>query len=117
MKIVFLVLCFLGVGCAQKLDGTSGAIEGKSWDFDHQVQFEQYKISDNLYNLRIRSTSKTNFAKLSTFLVRQSFKICKQYGFKIEVVDGVETYNDEKYIKSYIPASLEANIECPIISN
>lgn len=114
MKIALLMFCFVIAGCAQIFDDNSEAAEGKSWDLDHQVQFEQYKISDNLYNLRIRSTNKTRFSRLSAFLVRQSFKICKNYGFKIEIVDGVETYNDEKYIKSYIPASLEANIECPI---
>jgi len=114
MKLIFLICWVFITGCAQTFSDSSESAEGKSWDFDHQVQFEQYQISDNRYNLRIRSTTKTNFSRLSAFLVRQSFKICKNYGFKIEVVDGVETYNDEKYIKSYIPASLEANVECPI---
>jgi len=113
MKIVLLIFCVLMAGCAQLFDEHASISEGKVWDFDHQVQFEQYKITDNRYNLKIRSTSKTRFSTLSAFLVRQSFQLCKAYGFKIEVIDGVETYNDEKYIKSFIPASLEANIECP----
>lgn len=112
MKSILIVFMLCMTGCAHILDGESEVSEGKIWDFDHQVQFEQHKISDNNYSLIVRSTNRTRFSTLSAFLVRQSFQICKTYGFKIEIVDGIETYNDEKYIKSFIPASLEANIEC-----
>lgn len=113
MKITFL-LCFIFIaGCAQ-ITNNEGFAEGKSWDFDHQVQFDQHQTADNTYFIRVRSTERTRFDSLATFLVRQSFNICGSYGFKIEVLDGVETYNDEKYITSYITSSLEANVECPV---
>jgi len=112
MKALLISLIFFISGCAQFNENQPRVVDGKIWDFDHNVQFEQYKVNDNTYSLTIRSTSKTRFSSLATFLVRQSFKLCKDYGFKIEVLDGVETYNDERYIKSYIPASLQANVEC-----
>jgi hypothetical protein len=111
MKILIISIVLLLSGCADTLND-NGFPEGKSWDFDHQVQFDQQQINENTYYVRVRSTSKTRFARLATFLLRQSFAICKNYGFKIEVLNGVESYNDERYIKSYIPSSLEANVEC-----
>lgn len=111
-SIVIAILVFIS-GCTQVMAEKAEGIDGEAWDFDHKVKFHQIKKSENLYNLTIRSTSKTRFSTISTFLVRKSFDLCKGYGFKIEILKGIETYNDEKYIKSYIPASLEANIECP----
>jgi len=117
MKTVLVLLVFFISGCAQIFDDKRSVVDGTIWDFDHSVQFEQHKNSDNSYSLTIRSTSKTRFSSLATFLVRQSFKLCRNYGFKIEVLDGVESYNDERYITSFIPASLQANIECaPVVA-
>ncbi|MDO7086447.1 hypothetical protein WNY51_16890 [Pseudocolwellia sp. AS88] len=117
MKAVLIILVFFISGCAQLFDNKPSVVDGTIWDFDHNIQFEQHKKSDNVYSLTIRSTSKTRFSTLATFLVRQSFKLCKSYGYKIEVLDGVESYNDERYITSFIPASLQANIECaPVVA-
>jgi len=41
--------------------------------------------------------------------------LCKSYGFKVEVLGGVESYNEEQYYKNLIPTSLEANVECPVV--
>ena len=112
MKFLIVTLSLFLFGCAQ-MSNENGSTDGKSWDFDHEIQFDQQKVGENTYFLRVRSTSKTRFSSLATFLVRKSFNLCKNYGFKIEVLDGVETYNDERYIKSFIPSSLEANVECP----
>jgi len=112
MKSLLVILTFCISGCAQLLGDKQSVVEGAIWDFDHNVQFEQHKMGDNLYRITVRSTSKTRFSSLATFLVRQSFKLCKNYGYKIEILDGVESYNDERYITSFIPASLKANIEC-----
>jgi len=114
MKLILIIFTLFISGCAQITGLESVTSDGKSWDFDHQVQYDQYKINDNEYTLLIRSTNRTRFSMLSAFLVRQSFLLCEGYGYKIEVLEGVETYNDEKYIKNYIPASLKAKIECSI---
>ncbi len=113
MKLIYVVafVTLIG-GCAQGIKNNE-SFEGKAWDFDHQVQFDQQKLDDNKYFVRVRSTSRTRFSTLATFLVRQSLTVCKSYGFKIEILDGVESYNEEKYYDSYIASSLEANIECP----
>lgn len=112
MKIFIVILTLFIFGCSQTTN-EDGLHEGKAWDFDHQVQFDQQKLDDNKYFVRVRSTSRTRFSTLATFLVRQSLTVCKSYGFKIEILDGVESYNEEKYYDSYIASSLEANIECP----
>jgi len=114
MKILLLMISIFIAGCAQTTN-ENGVAEGKSWDFDHQVQFDQHQISDNTFFVRVRSTSRTQFGTLATFLFRQAFTLCKSYGFKVEVLGGVESYNEEQYYKNLIPTSLEANVECPVV--
>ncbi|WP_440876110.1 hypothetical protein [Thalassotalea sp. PLHSN55] len=107
------VMCIIAIplllaSCAQ-IETSNGEPQ---WDFDHQVQFRQTKLSDNSYHLAVVPKSKTPFSRLATFLLRRSKDICLNYGYKIEILQGVQGFNDRQGSPNYIWGSLEANIEC-----
>ena len=105
---IILTMLLLLTACAQTAD-SSGQPQ---WDFDHNVQFQQKKLDEHRYYLKVVSTSKTHFSQLATFLMRKSLDICQSYGFKIEVLKGVEGFNDRRSFPHLIMDSLAANIEC-----
>jgi len=109
MFILMLPLVFTLSSCA-----TAPIKNGQSqWDFDHHVQFKQSRINDHKYHLVVNATNKTDFSVLATFLMRRSLQLCKSYGFKIEVLAGVETYDHKVESPNMLMASLAANVECP----
>lgn len=97
-------------GCAQN-NSVSNA--QSQWDFDHQVQYKQTDLQDGRFHLQVITKQDTEFSKLATFLMRRSLRICKSYGFKIEVLEGVERFDDKLSFPNLIMPSLSANIECP----
>ncbi len=98
------------LGCAQNIETPNGASQ---WDFDHEVQFKQTDLENGKVNLQVIAKQNTEFSKLATFLMRRSLRICKSYGFKIEVLEGVERFDDKLAFPNMIMPSLSANIECP----
>lgn len=109
MRLVAIVcMAFLLAACAN----TAKNSEHPQWDFDHNVQFQQKDLGDNRYYIKVVSTSKTRFSQLATFLMRKSLHICQSYGFKIEVLEGVEGFNDRRSFPNLIMDSLAANVEC-----
>ena len=104
-----LLLTLLLSSCA-KLTPTE---EQAQWDFDHNIQFKQTKLADEHYHITVRATDKTQFSTLATFLMRRSLQLCQSYGFKIEVLAGVETFNHQLESPNKLMRSLSANVECP----
>lgn len=96
--------------CTNKVNSSNGQSQ---WDFDHQVQFKQTDLENGNYHLQVIAKQDTEFSKLATFLMRRSLRICKSYGFKIEVLKGVERFDDKLSFPNMIMPSLSANIECP----
>ena len=82
------------------------------WDFDHQVQFIQTKLTKNSYQLEIIPSSKVNFERLATFLLRKYYRICQHYHYKLEIVQGIEGFDDRFAMPNYIFPSLIAKVEC-----
>ena len=109
VKLLALFAIFTLVGCATPTISTNKS----EWDFDHKVRFEQKKLAEHKYHLVVISNEKTHFSRLATFLVRKSMNLCNQYGFKIEILGGVEGVNDRKGLPNMIMPSLSANVECP----
>lgn len=108
--IYSLVSATLLVGCVQ----TSQTQNGKpQWDFDHHVQFKETKLEDGKYNITVIPTSDTHFSTLSTFLLRRSYEICHTYGFTLEILKGIEGFDDRRAFPNLIMGSLAANLECP----
>ena len=82
------------------------------WDFDHNVQFRQTKLAVNHYQLEIIPSSKVNFERLATFLLRKSYTLCGGYHYKIEMLQGIEGFDDKRAMPNYIFPSLMARIKC-----
>ena len=83
------------------------------WDFDHEVQYRESRLADNKYHIEVISRNDTHFATLATFLLRRSMEICQSYGFKIEVLKGIESFDERQGLPNMILPSLAANLECP----
>jgi len=109
--LVFVITCFIISACSNLETKTENS--ASQWDFDHNIQFKQTKLSENKYHLQVISKSDTHFSKLAAFMMRRSYEICATYGFKIEVLKGVEKFNDRKSFPNLIMPSLSVNIECP----
>jgi len=86
--------------------------EGYGWDFDHQLQYRQTRLGERLHRLEILNNDNVNFSQMSVFLVRHSYGICGHYGFKIEIIQGIEKFTDTIVKRNYILRSLLANVEC-----
>lgn len=110
MRIINICLMSLLISSCAKLAPKSGQAQ---WDFDHNIQFKQTKLADERYHITVRATDKTQFATLATFLMRHSLQLCQSYGFKIEVLAGVETFNHKLESPNKLMSSLSANVECP----
>jgi hypothetical protein len=110
MRSLTLAITCLSLSACSNIDSKNGAPQ---WDFDHNIQFEQTKLSENKYHLQVNPKSDTHFAELATFMMRQSYEICGTYGYTIEVLTGVERFDDRTFSPNLIMPSLSANIECP----
>jgi threonyl-tRNA synthetase len=107
---ICLLLAIALTACASNTATKNGASQ---WDFDHQVQFKQTDLKAGKHHLQVIAKQDTEFSKLATFLMRRALRICKSYGFKIEVLEGVERFDDKLSFPNMIMPSLSANIECP----
>ncbi len=107
-NILLVIVSLLILGCSY----SPQKHQTHSWDFDHHVQFKQLRLKDGRYHLLIIANNKTAFSQLSSFTFRQAYKLCGQYGFKIEVLDGVEQVDSRRVSPSYIEPSLSVNISC-----
>lgn len=109
---VSLFLYFSLSACANldtKKINNNGATQ---WDFDHQVQFRQTKLATNHFQLEVIPNSKVSFHYLATFLIRKSYRICGNYHYKLEMIQGIESFDDKRAMPNYIFPSLMAKIDC-----
>jgi hypothetical protein len=109
-NVIYSIILLIALSSCATLVPKNGQAQ---WDFDHNIQFKQQQLTDNKYHITVRATDKTNFATLATFLMRHSLNLCQNYGFKIEVLAGVESYNHKLESPNKLMSSLSANVECP----
>jgi uncharacterized iron-regulated protein len=110
--VIILLFCLILSACSNlntKQSFNGGAAQ---WDFDHNVQFRQKKLSPNYYQLEIIPNNNINFERSAVFLLRKSHEICGSYHYKIEIVQGVEGFDDRRVMPNYITPSLIAKLEC-----
>ena len=110
MRLFTITVTCLALSACSNIDIENGAPQ---WDFDHHIKFEQTKLSEHKYHLRVSPKLDTHFDKLAAFMMRQSYKICGTYGFTLEVLKGIERFDDRQSFPNLIMPSLSANIECP----
>jgi len=110
MRLYILVTVCFALSACSNIESKHGASQ---WDFDHSIQFKQTILSEGEYHLQVIPKSDTHFSKLATFMMRRSYELCGSYGFKIEVLKGIEKFTDRQSFPNLIMSSLSANIECP----
>jgi len=110
---IVLSFIFMGISACSNL-GVNQASKDDSaeWDFDHQVQFIQTDLLKDSYQLKIIPNSKVNFSRLATFLLRKSYSLCGSYHYKLEMVQGIEGFDDKRAMPNYIFPTLIAKVEC-----
>jgi len=113
-KVTLVVICLFLVSCANEPNANPKLATGSQWDFDHQLQYKQYKLSENTYQLEVINNNSVNFDRLSAFLLRRGYVICGQYGYKFEVLKGVEGFDHLRASPNLIMSNLTAKLECPI---
>jgi hypothetical protein len=106
-------LLLLSIVCLQITSCNSNRDISANWDFDHNLKFEQKILPEKMYKVTIHRKKGTRFPQISAFLIRHAYSLCQSYGYKIEILSGVEGFNDKIVAKSYIQPSLQAKIECP----
>jgi hypothetical protein len=52
------------------------------------------------------------FERLASFLIRKSYSLCGNYHYKLEMIKGIEEFNDKEAMPHYIFPSLTAKVEC-----
>jgi len=107
-KIILLASVIVISACSS----TDKKVDHSQWDFDHHVRFEQTVISDNSYQVIVLRNNDTHFAQMSMFILRHAKTICSGSSYQLEVLQGVEDFDDKRVAQSYIQPSLIANITC-----
>lgn len=112
LTVVIVSLVFFNSLSACTASTESSVSSIKQWDFDHQVQFNQTQLTKNTFQLEIIPNNKVKFKQLAVFLLRKSYLICGGYHYKLEMIQGIEGFDDKRAMPNYIPRSLIAKIEC-----
>lgn len=113
IRASLLLFIFLLSSCA----GPSQVVLGQAqseWDFDHQLQFKKTQFDDSHYQLEVIPNNKVSFERLSAFLLRRSYLICGMYGYKLELITGVESFDYPRASPNLIMPNLTAKLECAI---
>jgi len=100
-------------GCAGPSVLENGQTKSE-WDFDHHVQFKKTKFDEHNYQLEVIPNNKVSFERLSAFLLRRGYLICGTYGYKLELITGVESFDYPRASPNLIMPNLTAKLECPI---
>lgn len=112
MKPIYTVILVTSLaGCTLGTNGKKSS--NASYDFDHDVVYEQSIVGEHKYLIEVRSNQKKSFKTLAAFLMRQALDTCKTYGFTIEVLGGIEDVDDKLSRPNYIIPSLSARVQCP----
>jgi len=107
-----LILSLALTGCAN-LDSQKANNNGAAqWDFDHHVQFRQTQSANKHFQLEVIPNNKVSFERLATFLIRKSYSLCGSYHYKLEMIQGIESFDDKRAMPNYIFPSLIAKIDC-----
>ena len=109
----FTVICYLiffgffAINSAQATDKQQW-----QWDFDHKVSYKKTSLKNNQYLLEIMPKIKTTFNIMATFMIRKSYQLCHHQYYTLEILKGVQTFNDVQGAPNRIMSSLKAKITC-----
>jgi hypothetical protein len=117
MLRAFLVLIFIGLLTSCASSGQAGNEVLTAYDFDHQLEYKQLKLKDEVYKITVVAQQKTRFAQMSAFLLRRALAVCGHYGFKMVVLAGIEDFDQRRSFPNYISQSLQVVVECSLHEN
>ncbi len=104
-----LFITFTSLATEQAPQNTSQT----AWDFDHKLQFKQTQLS-NKFRLEVIPNNKINFERMAGFLLRKSLKLCQGKSYNLQIIKGIESYNDQAYFPNRLSRTLIAEITCSI---
>ena len=115
-QVILTVLCSFCLLYLSACAGPSPVVFGQAqteWDFDHHLQFKKTQFDEHNYQLEIIPNNKVSFERLSVFLLRRGYLICGRYGYKLELITGVESFDHFRASPNMIMLNLKAKLECP----
>lgn len=104
---------FLGIVMSVSVFSTSTLADGFERDFDHQVQFSLKQIEQGSYSLTVLRQNKATFERMAVFVTRKAYSVCRQMGYQITYIKGIEEFDDKLVMKNRVFPPLEVNIKCP----
>jgi len=81
-------------------------------DFDHGVNYEQVKLSENKYQLDVRSDTYQHFNQQSVFLLRHSSQLCNGKSFTLKVLSGVQKFDAIPTTPRALQSNLNVIVTC-----
>ena len=115
-QVILTVLCSFCLLYLSACAGPSPVVLGQAqteWDFDHHLQFKKTQFDEHNYQLEIIPNNNVSFERLSVFLLRRGYLICGRYGYKLELITGVESFDHFRASPNMIMPNLKAKLECP----
>lgn len=109
--LLFTLSLYTSIAVCTSLNATEMS-NNAQWDFDHNLRFRQTQLADNYYQLEMFPSKQANFEQLATFLIRKSYRLCGNYHYKLEMIQGIEEFDDKRAMPNYIQPSLIAKVEC-----
>ena len=109
---IMLSCCIILGACTNVSTKEANNNGAAQWDFDHQLQFRQTTLENNSYQLEIIPNNRVSFERSATFLLRKSYRLCGSYHYKLEILRGIEGFDDKRAMPNYIFPSLIAKVEC-----
>ena len=114
ITIMLVLSTIMLSGCTTMANDVPLGQARSEWDFDHQLQFKKTKFDDHHYKLEVIANNKVSFERLSAFLLRRSHLICGTYGYTLQLITGVESFDYPRASPNLIMPNLTAKLECPI---
>ncbi|KGJ94535.1 hypothetical protein [Colwellia psychrerythraea] len=114
--VIRTALCSFSLLYLSACAGPSSVVLGQAqteWDFDHQLQFKKTQFDEFNYQLEVIPNNNVSFERLSVFLLRRGYLICGRYGYKLELITGVESFDHFRASPNMIMPNLTAKLECP----
>ena len=111
LVLVFVVINAVTIACSSL--AKKPAKTDYQWDFDHNVQFKQTQLNHHNFQLEVIANNTVKFNHLSAFLLRRSYVICGEYGYKLKMIKGVESIDYQRASPNLIKSNLVARLECP----
>lgn len=103
-KILILLIATVSIAaCASSTTRQADSNSAAQWDFDHHLQFIKTPLNKNTFQLEVIRNNNVGFKQMAAFLLRKSYLVCEGYHYKLEIIQGIEGFDDKRAMPNYIP--------------